>query len=234
MDRSTAGTTSLLTNDKGSVYDLVAMFILLVGGDKQFAKKLCAIFNEFLARGYTTEEIKTEILMAFYTKNSFRWENFQSRKRNDTALINLLSPFEKYHHKELKLVSKPPTISRDINHGTLVSRTPEYFLEPVASYTIQDLVRYFIKTMPFNAQEWPIKKLTGMLKYKTDQYGIDRLLFMTDIAAEDHKANGTLFNLGMWDEYANKADQYLEEMKYSISDSEQYYYPKKRHLFDNT
>jgi hypothetical protein len=55
---------------------------------------------------------------------------------------------------------------------------------------------------------------------------------MTDIAAADYKANGTLFNLGNWDEYANKADQYLEEMKYSISDSEPYYSLKKRNLFN--
>jgi hypothetical protein len=65
-----------------------------------------------------------------------------------------------------------------------------------------------------------------------DQYGVDRLLFMTDIAASDYKANGTLFNLGEWDEYANKADAYLEEMKYSISDNTQYYSLKKRNIFN--
>lgn len=208
------------------------MFILMVGGDKRFANQLCGLFTQYLSLGYTYKDIKTEILTTFYNHKDFRWNLFSYRKRGNEDVINKLNPNERYYHKELKLVSKPPTIDRDIDHGTLVSRTPEYFLEPVASYTIQEFVRYFYNTMPLNMQEWPMNKTTGMIKYKIDQYGIDRLLFMTDIAAADYKANGTLFNLGDWDEYANKADQYLEEMKYSISDSEPYYSPKKRNLFN--
>lgn len=208
------------------------MFILMVGGDKQFANQLCGLFTQYLSLGYTYQDIKTEILTTFYNHKDFRWNLFSYRKRGNGDMINLLKPNERYYHKELKLISKPPTIDRDIDHGTLVSRTPEYFLEPVASYTIQEFVRYFYNTMPLNMQEWPMNKTTGMIKYKIDQYGIDRLLFMTDIAAADYKANGTLFNLGEWDEYANKADQYLEEMKYSVSDNEPYYTPRKRNLFN--
>ena len=157
---------------------------------------------------------------------------FTYRKRGDESLINQLKPGERYYHKELKLVSKPPTIDRDINHGTLVSRTPEYFLEPVASYTLQECVRYFYNTMPINIQEWPMPKTIGMIKYKINQFGIDKLLFMIDMTADDNKANGTVFDFSSWDEYSIKADQYLEEMKYSISDSEQYYTPKKRNIFN--
>lgn len=208
------------------------MFIILVGGDKKFANQLVALFTQYLAFGYTYHEIKEEILITFYTHKNFRWDKFKYRKNKDANDINLLKPNQRYYHKELKIVSKPPTIDRNIDHGTLVSRTPEYFLEPVASYTIQELVQYFIHTMPLNISEWPLNKTIGMLKYKVNQFGLDRLLFMIDMAAEDNKANQTVFDFSNWDMYANKADQYLEEMKYSISDNEQYYTPKKRNLFN--
>jgi hypothetical protein len=208
------------------------MFILMIGGNRDFANKLYNAFTQYLSLGYTYHDIKTEILTSFYNHKDFRWNMFTYRKRGDECLINKLKPNERYYHKELKLVSKPPIVNRDIDRGTLVSRIPEYFLEPVASYTIQEFVRYFYNIMPLNPQEWNIGKTTGIIKYKMDQYGVDRLLFMTDIAASDYKANGTLFNLGEWDEYANKADAYLEEMKYSISDNTQYYSLKKRNIFN--
>ena len=204
----------------------------MVGGDKNFTNQLYGLFTQYLSLGYTYQDIKAEILTVFYTHKDFRWNMFTYRKHGNEALINQLKPNERYYHKELKLVSKPPTVDRDIDHGTLVSRTPEYFLEPVASYTLQECVRYFYNTMPLNMQEWPMHKTIGMLKYKINQFGIDRILFMIDMAASDHKANGTVFDFGAWDEYANKADQYLEEMKYSISDNEPYYTPKKRNIFN--
>ena len=210
------------------------MFVLMIGGDKTFANQtLYPLFTEYLSSGYTFQDIKNEIFTSFYSNKEFRWYMFHGhRKKGDEKLLNLLSPEKIYYHKELKLVSKPPVIDRDIDRGIIVSRTPEHFLEPVASYTIQELIQYFCNTMPLNMQEWHYKKLLGMIKYKVDQFGIDKLLFMTDIAAADHKANGTVFNLGSWDEYSEKADQYINEMKYSISDNESYYTIKKRNIFN--
>lgn len=158
---------------------------------------------------------------------------FNNPKKGNNDSINLLKSNERYYHKELKLVNNPPVIERNINLGTIVSRVEEYYLEPVASYTLQDLTRYFYNNMPFNIQEWPINKLVGMLKYKVNQYGIDKLLFMIDFASQDNKANDTNFNLGSWDEYINIVNKHLEEMKYTISDKQEYYVPKKRYLFND-
>ena len=72
MGSAIAGKTNLLTN-KGSVYDLVAMFILLIGGDKEFANQILNLFIGYLNNGYTYQDIKTEILKSFYNSQQFRW-----------------------------------------------------------------------------------------------------------------------------------------------------------------
>jgi hypothetical protein len=209
------------------------LFILLLGGDKQFANQLCCLFAQYLDNGYTYQDIKTEILTSFYKNRVFRWGIFNNPKK-DVNNKNILKNGTRYYHRELKLVSKPPTVERNIDLGTMVSRTPEYFLEPTASYTVQDFVRYFYNTMPIDSQAWHMNKMIGMLKYKIEQYGIDKLLFMTDIAAQDHKANGTVFNLGNWDDYSFIADQRIIEIKSAFSEDQPYYTPKQRKLFNGT
>ena len=225
MGSATAGKTNLLTN-KGSVYDLVAMFILLIGGDKEFANQILNLFIGYLNNGYTYQDIKTEILKSFYNSQQFRWNMFSKAKNN-----NLLTHGTRYYHKQLKLLSTPPVVERNIDDGTMVSRTPEYFLEPVASYTIQEFIQYFYQTMPVDLQAQPPARMNGIIKYKLETYGVDKLLFMTDIYAQDCKENHTLFNLSKWDDYSSIADEHLSTIKSTISENEQYYTPRKRRLF---
>ena len=205
----------------------------MLGGDRQFANQLCCLFAEYLDNGYTYQDIKTEILTSFYKNRIFRWGIF-SKPKKDINNKNLLKNGTRYYHKELKLVSKPPTVERDIDRGTMISRTPEYFLEPTASYTVQDFIRYFYNTMPVDLQAQPMTKMVGIFKYKIEQYGIDKLLFMTDIASQDHKANSTVFNLSAWDDYSCIADRYITEIKSAFSSDKPYYTPKQRRLFNGT
>ena len=230
MDRSIAGKANLLA-DKGSVYDLIAMFILLLGGDKQFANQLYGLFTEYLDKGYTYQDIKSEILTSFYIKNNFRWERFSYPKKDENNK-NLLNNGTRYFHKELKLLNNLPVVERNIDQGTIVSRESEYYLEPVASYTLQDIIQYFFKTMPFDSQAHTIPQITGMLKYKINQYGIDKLLFMIDLYAQDCKENESVFVLGKWDDYSSIADDRLMNIKKQFTDDESYYTIKQRRLFD--
>ncbi len=230
MDQSTTGTADLLV-DKDSVYNLVATFIILLGGDKSFANNLCGLFIEYLNKGCTYQDIHSEILTSFYYKKDFRWALFNNPKK-DEYNKNLLTHGTRYYHKELKVISAPPTINRDVDSGVITSRVENYFLEPVASYTIQEFANYFYKNVPIDLQAWPMKKTLGMLKYKINQYGIDKLLFMTDIVAEEYKSNGSKFSIARWDDYSYIADETITNIKYTFSDDEPYYTLKQRRLFD--
>lgn len=205
------------------------MFILLLGGDKEFANQLLNLFINYLNNGWTFKDIKSEILKVFYTHQNFRWNMFDRQKANG----NLLKFGTKYFHKQLKIINKPPVINYDINNGTMVSRTEQYYLEPVASYTTQDFIQYFYSNVPVDLQAQPPTKMTGIFNYKINQYGIDKLLFMTDLCAEHCNTNQTKFSLGTFDEYSSIADAKMAEIKSVINDTDQYYVPKQRRLFDS-
>lgn len=209
------------------------MFVLLLGGDKNYANQLCSLFTEYLDKGYTYQDIKTEIFKAFYDrKKTFRWHLFKNKKGGDATKTNLLKSNTRYYHKQLKLLNGLPTVEHDIDSGTLVSRTPEYFLEPVASYTIQDFIQYFYQVMPMDLQAQPPSKMAGLIKYKIETFGIDKMLFMTDIYSEWCKENSTIFTLSRWDEYSHLADERLIEVKGAFAEDKPYYVYKQRRLFD--
>lgn len=169
--------------------------------------------------------------MFYKSHKEFRWQIFNNKKINsDTS--NLLKSNTVYFHNQLKLLNSLPVVEQNINKGTMISRVSEYYLEPVASYTIQDFIQYFYKTMPFDRQSQIPSKLRGIFKYKIEQYGIDKLLFMTDIYAQECLSDGTLFTLGKWDDYSYKADAHIESFKSNLPQNEPYYTPKKRRLFE--
>ena len=204
------------------------MFILLLGGDSNFANALCGNFSQILDNGYTYQEIRTEILSCFYSNGrQFNWNRFTAKPN-----LNLLKQGQRYFHKELKITSTPPEVDYDINKGTMVSKPYKFSLEPRASYTLQEFSSYFYQTMPIDLQAHPPARMTGMLIYKINQYGIDKLLFMTDAYAEDCRAHQSVFNLGAWDNYSTIANQRLEEIKSNYSDNEPYYILKDRKLFN--
>jgi len=76
------------------------------------------------------------------------------------------------------------------------------------------------------------RRMTGILKYKINEYGIDKLLFMTDLYAEDCKMNNTVFNISKWDEYSHTADELMDEVKSVYPTDKPYYTFKKRNLFN--
>ena len=184
---------------------------------------------EYLDKGYTYQDIKTEIIKCFYDrKKYFRWEMFKNPKQNS----NLITQGIKYYHKELKITAHPPIVDYDIDKGTMVSRGEDYFLEQVASYTLQDFTRYFYNNIPVDLQAQPSNKMAGIFKYKIEQYGIDKLLFMTDIMKDDLEDKNKIFNLGQWDNYSCEADQLINEFLSNFPTNNQYYIPKKRRLFE--
>ena len=118
-----------------------------------------------------------------------------------------------YYHKELKLMNSLPVINHDIDKGTMTSEKVEYYLEPVASYTIDDLLKYFYSKNMADIQEYNPKRMAGMFKHMIDKYGLDKLLFMIEGAARMYESEHKVFTLVEFDSYSSTASQYLEEIK---------------------
>jgi hypothetical protein len=85
--------------------------------------------------------------------------------------------------------------------------------------------------MPVDLQSQSPNRLTGILKYKIESYGIDKLLFMTDIYAQNCKEKATVFCLSKWDDYSMEADDYINQLKSMLSDDNPYYVPRQRRIF---
>lgn len=87
--------------------------------------------------------------------------------------------------------------------------------------------------MPIDLQALPPSYMSGIIKYKINQYGIDKLLFMTDLYAKNCQEMNSEFVLAKWDEFSSSADQYIDTIKGTFADTENYYTIKQRRLFND-
>ena len=216
---------------KGSVFDLAAMYIVLIEKEPLTPynqKELLSRLSQILDNGYTYQEVHREILKSFHSNTLFPFHRF--KKPHDG---NLLKQGTMYYHKELKLMNSLPTINHDIDKGTMTSEKVEYYLEPVASYTINDLLNYFYSKNMADVQEYNPKRMAGMFKHMIDKYGLDKLLFMIEGAARMYESEHKTFTLTDFDSYSSTASQYLEEIKNNCkySGGDKYVY-RKRVLFN--
>ena len=209
------------------------MYIVLIekhpiDNDKQ--KALLNSLANALNNGYTYETIQQDIFKAFYTKTMLPFPKYNRQCNEDS--INLLQQGMMYYHKELKLMNTLPVVNHDIDKGTMTSSKAEYYLEPVASYTINDLLKYFYSKGMADEQEYNYKRMYGMFRHKIEQYGLDKVLFMIEAAARMFNSEHKIFSLSDFDSYSSVASSYLEEIKnnckYSGGDR---YVPRKRMLF---
>lgn len=206
------------------------MYIVLIekhplepNDQKALLNKLANILNN----GYTYEAIKKDILISFHSHNSFPFNKYMKKVEG-----NLLAQGLMYYHKELKIMNSIPVVNHDIDSGTITSSKVEFYLEPVASYTLDDLLKYFYSKNMADPQEYNYKRMHGMFKHMIDKYGLDKLLFMIEGATRMYQSEQKVFSLADFDSYSSTASQYLEEIKnnckYSGGDK---YVPRKRVLF---
>ena len=210
------------------------MYIVLIekhpiDNDKQ--KALLNSLANALNNGYTYETIQQDIFKAFYTKTMLPFSKYNRQCNEDSR--NLLQQGVMYYHKELKLMNTLPAVNYDIDKGTMTSSKVEYYLEPVASYTINDLLKYFYSKGMADKQEYNYKRMYGMFRHKIEQYGLDKVLFMIEAAARMFNSEHKIFSLSDFDSYSPVASSYLEEIKNNCkySGGDHYYVPRKRMLF---
>ena len=184
----------------------------------------------YLDNGYVYSDIYNDILNSFYSGNQFPHNKYQTRCMQDG---NLIKQGIMYYHKELKIMNPLPVVNYDIDSGTMTSSKTEYYLEEVASYTINDLLNYFYSKNMADVNEYNPKRMYGLFKHMINKYGLDKVLFMIEGAARMYDAEHKVFTLNDFDSYSSIASRYLEEIKnnckYSGGDK---YVPRKRKLFD--
>ena len=193
-------------------------------------KEIISFLCSYLDNGYTYEELYNDILKTFYNNNQFPHYKYSKQCNRDG---NLVKQGIMYYHKELKIMNSLPVINHDIDNGTMTSSKVEYYLEEVASYTIDDLLKYFYSKNMADINEYNPKRMYGMFKHLINKYGLDKVLFMIEGAARMYESEHKVFTLNDFESYNSIASRYLEEIqnncKYSGGDQ---YVVRKRKLFN--
>lgn len=186
-------------------------------------------FAEILDNGYTFNIILKDILTAFYHDRDLDFNKYKK-----PCGLNLVKQGVMYYHKELKIMNSLPVVVHDIDAGTLTSASStEFYVEPVASYTIEDLLNYFYSKNMADVVEFNAKRMTGLFTHMIEKYGLDKLLFMIEAAARMYDAEYKVFTLSDFDSYSSTASHYLEEIRNNCTFSgENKYVPKRRVLFN--
>lgn len=96
---------------------------------------------------------------------------------------NLLSPRETYFHQELRIMPGLPVLEVNIDNGKIEQRMEEYYNEPRASYTIDDLMAYYYKKMHLEQKSWHTNKYRGALKWLLEHFTLDHVLFTIDVVS---------------------------------------------------
>lgn len=182
----------------------------------------------YLDKGYTYQELHNAITESWKCHQPFPHYKF----KNKASQVNLVKQGTMYYHKQLKLMNSLPVITHDIDSGTITSSTQEFYVEGVASYTMNDLLTYFYSKNMADEQEYSPKRMAGFFKFSIDKYGIDKVLFMIEAAARMYDAEKKVFTIDSFESYSSTASQYLEEIKNNCkySGGDKYVY-RKRVLF---
>ena len=167
-------------------------------------------FCNILDKGYTYNELRLDIINTVRKQIIFSFDKYNKPKKEN---CNLLKQGIMYYHKELKLMNSLPIVKHDINNGTITNNKIEYYLEPVASYTIEDLLKYFYSKNMTDVKEYNYKRMSGILNHIVNKYGVDKTLFMIEHSARLYETEHKMFSLSSFESYNSIASQYLEEIK---------------------
>ena len=169
-----------------SVYDLVEVFRDTFCPGERFTKEekkmLVATLKEMLDKGHTAESI----IRAFqvYKKNNDYIEfDAELIVKGKPKVYNLLRSKTFYYHNALRLTSAPPRREIDYNTGEIKNVNEAYFLEMKASFTIDDLVDYYIKQVRPTNMNNARARFTGSFNYLLKSYSVEEILFMIDVHA---------------------------------------------------
>ena len=206
---SYSGKSSVLIN-KGSVYDLAALYIRLYVGrpvNENELKNIIDKFSYILDKGYTFKECINIMFENMNSKHNFK---IMDITRYTSEFNNIIKQNQMYYHKELRIQPEPTTTDIDYNTGIMVSTKQEYFVETVASYTIKDLMNYLLSFGYVNNKQWYYSRLKGLIEHYVKKYGIDTVLFMLEAIADNIEERE--FDFNKFDNYYQTARSYMQNI----------------------
>lgn len=151
---------------------------------------------------------------------------------NDNAQINVTCQDVIYYHKNLLVRNEVGVVIHDVDNGTLTNEKTEFFLEPRASYTIDELIKYIYDKVKVNQEQYSYRRAVGLLNSMVKSHSIDTVLFMTEAAIRDHEYNDTEVQLTQFTDYLPQAHKYLEEIIQNRKPSKAYVIRNREMLFN--
>ncbi len=175
-----------------SVYDLVEVFRDTFCPGERFTKEekkqLVRGLKEVLDNGHTTDSI-IRAFQVYKKKNDHIEFDVSSIVRGRPKGYNLLRSKTFYYHNALRLTSAPPRREIDYNSGEIKNINEPYFLEMRASFTVDDLVDYYIKQVRPTNMKNAHNRFIGSFTYLLKSYSVEEILFMIDSLA-NHVMSG--------------------------------------------
>lgn len=193
------------------MYDLAAMYRFFIdnnrGGDIVYK------FKKILDTGHTFEEIKSRILYVYYHDiRDFPWGMIREPVR-DRMNENLLKQDDVYYHKNLLILNKVGVVSHDIDKGTLTNEPTEFFIEPRASYTMNEMLPYCYNALKIDNDQFETSRGAGLLFHYVKQLGLDLTLFTIEAMAIRSKELQEKIDFNRLCDHIPIGKKYMEEIK---------------------
>ena len=181
--------------------------------EEQYSKLISSL-NMLLDNGCTSSDISREILNSFYEDRPFRWKTMSTVNSG-----NLLKSNTRYYHRKLLIMNGPSIVDHDVNMGTFVSQQEDFFVEPRASYTMQELLGFFYEKTECNIEIYNTKRMAGFLRKIIENFGIDVTLFFIDAISRVESKHGDNFNIEGITDYIPTGQSFLTDVKQNCVDS---------------
>lgn len=175
------------------------------------SSNVLTLFKKILDLGHTYEELRNNILYCLSHKQKLNLNSYSKKPIGFDS--NLLKSNQRYYHKELKIMSGCAVVNHDIDSGTITSKHEEYYMEPVASYTINEIVEYLYSKDVIDRNEFSDKRVKGLIKYLVEKYDVDKTLFLIESACRKKEETHQYVNLANFDSLNLTAQTFIEDIK---------------------
>lgn len=120
------------------------------------------------------------------------YDGFRNTKEYETPFVsdlfegkrprmkNLINTGTFYYHNDLRITSPPPKRMIDYDSGEITTISDPYFLEMKASYTMEDLILYYVRQVG-NIHRPDHQRFEGSFNWLMKFYTVQQILFMIDV-----------------------------------------------------
>lgn len=176
-------------------------------------EKLITSLNTLLDGGCTASDIKNEMCNAVSTGQPFHWKSIRNSN------MNMIKSNTRYYHRELLSMARPSVVDHNINEGTFVSQQDDFYVEPRASYTMDEFLEFFYAKTDADKSIYPHRRMAGYFRTIIKNFGIDTTLFLIEAISRTEPINGSKFDVDRVLEYIPTAQSFLNDVKQNCTNS---------------